>query len=145
MAVVSKGARRGWRLHEWAWLWKLASIGLGGALGAVLRYGVSAVVQGMGGLFPLGTLAVNVLGCGCIGVLGGYFAGPHMTSEHLRLAVLVGVLGAFTTFSTFGWETVQLLGDGELGAAAVNIAANNLLGLVAVWLGYRVAVSVFGV
>lgn len=116
---------------------KIALIAAGGAVGATLRYVVSGAAQRLGnGSFPVGTVAVNIAGCLVVGFLGALFAGPHLLREEYRVALLVGVLGAFTTFSTFGWETFALVRDGQLGAATANIVLNNGAGLVAVWLGY---------
>jgi len=124
---------------------KLAFIAGGGALGALLRYGAAAGVQRFGGsAFPIGTLAVNLIGCLAIGLLGGFFAGPQLVREELRLGLLIGLLGAFTTFSTFGWETVQLANSGQFTLAAANVLLSNLLGLAAVWAGYHVSTAWFG-
>ena len=120
---------------------KLLFIALGGGLGAVLRYAVSSGAQRITeGTFPVGTLAVNVLGCLGIGLLGTLFTGPILVREEVRFAVLVGFLGGFTTFSTFGYETFALLADGEWWRAVANITVQNALGLVAIFCGYRVAV-----
>jgi CrcB protein len=107
---------------------KLLAIGLGGALGALARYGVSGLVQ-RGTAFPVGTLAVNVLGCFLIGALFERL-GPGA-----RQLVVVGVLGGFTTFSAFGHETLELLRGGETRLALANVAANVVLGVGAVLLG----------
>jgi CrcB protein len=124
---------------------KLLLIAGGGALGALLRYGLSGWAQRLtDSTFPVGTLLVNVCGCLLIGILGGIFAGPTLVREEHRVALLIGVLGAFTTFSTFGWETFQLANDGELGRASMNIALSNGLGLAAVWIGYRLTERVLG-
>jgi CrcB protein len=120
-------------------------IGCGGALGAVLRYAVSVGCQRLaGGVFPVGTLTVNVGGCLLIGFLGALLSGPFLLRDELRLGLLVGVLGGFTTFSTFGWETFALLNDGEWSRAALNMVASNVLGLAALWLGYRLAEQLGG-
>ena len=125
---------------------KLLLIAAGGAVGSLLRYLVSGWGQSLiGGWFPLGTLIVNVSGCLVIGALGGFFAGPQLVREEYRVALLVGVLGAYTTFSNFGWETFTLARDGELRLVLANLLLNNLLGLVAVWFGYRIAEKWFGV
>jgi CrcB protein len=125
---------------------KLTLIALGGAFGALLRYGVSAVAQRMHETpLPIGTFVVNVSGCLVIGLLGGLMAGPYAPREETRVLLMVGLLGAFTTFSTYGLETVNLLGDRQFGAAAVNVLASNAVGLLAVWLGYRASVAWFGV
>ncbi|MFV1957892.1 MAG: fluoride efflux transporter CrcB [Planctomycetota bacterium] len=112
----------------------------GGGAGALLRYLVSGLGQRLTvGVFPLGTLLVNVLGCFLIGYLGAVFSGPLLVRDEVRLALLVGLLGGFTTFSSFGWETFSLLNDREWGFAIANVVGSNLLGLLAVWIGYRLA------
>jgi CrcB protein len=120
---------------------KLLFIAGGGALGSVLRYLVAGWGQRLTpGVFPLGTLLVNVTGCLLIGYLGTLFAGPAVVREEYRLALLIGLLGGFTTFSTFGYETWALLSDREWGLAGANVLLSNVLGLGAVWLGHRLAV-----
>lgn len=118
---------------------KLAYIAIGGGVGAVLRYLISGWGQRVVGPagFPTGTLLVNLLGCLAIGALVSYFAGPHRVREELRLGLLIGVLGGFTTFSTFAYETLALLEDGQRMRAALNIVLSNVLGLAGVWSGYR--------
>jgi CrcB protein len=117
----------------------ILAIAAGGAAGAVGRYALGGLVQAMtGAVFPVGTLAVNVLGCLLIGILGAVFAGPHLVGEPWRMALLVGLLGSFTTFSTFGWETFELINDGQVARAGLNVLASVTLGLAAVWLGYRI-------
>ena len=123
-------------------LTKLLFIALGGSVGAVLRYGLTGLAQRLADGtaiegFPVGTLAVNLLGCLLIGGLGAYFAGPHLVREEYRAFLLVGLLGAFTTFSTFGWETFELVNDRQLGLAGLNILLSNAIGLAGVWIGYR--------
>lgn len=111
-------------------------IGFGGFIGAISRYGISLFLQTrLGAGFPWGTLAVNLLGCFLIGLLMELVQGGATLSPRLRLALITGFLGALTTFSTFGYETIQLAAQGRLGAAVGNGAANLLLGLGAVWLG----------
>jgi CrcB protein len=125
---------------------KLLLIAAGGAVGALLRYLVSGWGQSfVDGWFPLGTLIVNVTGCLLIGALGAFFAGPQLVREEYRVALLVGVLGSYTTFSTFGWETFTLARDGELRLALANVLLSNALALVAVWFGYRITEKWFGV
>ncbi|MCP4248982.1 MAG: fluoride efflux transporter CrcB [bacterium] len=124
---------------------KLLLIAAGGGVGAVLRYLVAGWGQRLGdGSFPWGTLIVNCSGCLAIGFLAALFAGPHLIREEYRVAILVGLLGAFTTFSTFGWETFALANTGQFALAAVNLVASNGVGLLAVWLGYRVGGHWFG-
>ncbi len=108
----------------------------GGAVGAVARYWVSVGVYALlGRAFPYGTLTVNVLGAGLIGILSVLLIERLAVAPEWRGAVLVGFLGAFTTFSTFSYETLMLLEDGYLLRAALNVLGNVLLCLVAAWLG----------
>ncbi|MGI9590950.1 MAG: fluoride efflux transporter CrcB [Myxococcota bacterium] len=121
---------------------QLLFIAGGGALGSVLRYLAAGWGQRLTpGVFPLGTLLVNLSGCLAIGYLATLFAGPAVVREEYRLALLIGFLGGFTTFSTFGYESFSLLSDREWGLAGVNLIASNLLGLAAVWLGHRLALA----
>lgn len=125
---------------------KLIMIMANGSAGALLRYAVSGFAQRLaGGSFPLGTLVVNVLGCLLMGLAAALFAGPHLIREEYRMALLVGLLGAFTTFSTFGIETFSLANDGQFRLAAANILLSNGLGLGALWFGYRISEKWFGV
>ena len=126
---------------------KLLWIAAGGGVGAVLRYLVAGWVQRLAGegTFPAGTLAVNGIGCLVIGLLSAAWAGPHLIREEYRMAVLVGVLGGFTTFSTFGWETFALLNEGDWARAALNVLGSLTLALLAVWSGYRLGELTFGV
>lgn len=125
---------------------KYVWVALGGGTGAVARYVVAGLGQRLtDGVFPLGTLVVNLAGCGAIGVAAGLFAGPAIVREEVRLAVMVGFLGGFTTFSTYGYETFALLAERAWWPALGNLAVSNLAGLLAVWLGYRVAAAWQGV
>jgi CrcB protein len=121
-------------------------IAAGGAFGSVLRYAVQGWVQrATNGSFPAGTLAVNVLGCILIGFLTALFTGPFLIREEYRVGLSVGILGGFTTFSTFGLETFTLMNAGQFGWASLNIILSCGLGLFAVWLGYRVGEYWYGV
>ena len=125
---------------------RLALIAAGGAAGAVLRYLVTGWVHGStGATFPAGTLVVNVLGCVVFGFVAALATGPTLLGEHHRLVLLVGFLGGFTTFSTYGWETLGLLRDGQRMAALGNVVASNVLGLAAILLGLRLAEKLFDV
>lgn len=118
-------------------------IALGGAFGALLRYGVSGLTHRLAGAsFPWGTLAVNLLGCLLIGFLWA-FSEKVQLSPGVRLLVFTGVLGAFTTFSTFGLESFNLFREGEVGRGIVNILASNVLGLGCVFLGFIAARLLF--
>jgi CrcB protein len=119
----------------------LGFVALGGALGAVLRHLLGGLVQARAGVvFPLGTLAVNVAGCLAIGVLTELVESRGGLHPETRALLMVGLLGGFTTFSAFGNETLSLLRDGEPTLAGANVAANVVLGLLAVWAG-RVAAT----
>jgi CrcB protein len=113
----------------------LLLIGLGGALGALLRYGLAGLVhQWSGSGFPWGTLVVNLTGCFVIGLLWA-MADEGLLDPRLQTFVFIGLLGAFTTFSTYGLETVHLLRDGAFGPAVWNIALSNGLGIPLVLTG----------
>ena len=114
---------------------KLLCIAFGGAAGAVLRYAVSGVALRWGGTnFPWGTLAVNLIGSFLIGVLVALFDAVAV-SPNVRAMLLIGLLGAFTTFSTFSLESVNLLRDGQYALAAVNVGVSCLAGLALVFVG----------
>ena len=115
-------------------------VGLAGAAGAVARYAVSLAAQkSLGDHFAYGTLLVNVLGCLALGFLLEMERGASWVTPPVRLLLGVGFLGAFTTFSTFGYETLRYMSVGASRLALVNVAANLGLGLVSVWLGWRAA------
>lgn len=116
----------------------LLLVGSGGFLGSVLRYLVGISAQSLTGAAPLpyGTLAVNVLGCLTIGFLGGIAEYRHLFSPEIRLFVFTGMLGGFTTFSTFGYDTISLGRNFDLPIALLNILLHIVLGLGAVLLGY---------
>ncbi len=116
-------------------------VGIGGFIGAVLRYLTSDLVQRManGHPFPYGTLAVNVIGCLVIGLLAGMAESRGIFTGESRALVFVGVLGAFTTFSTFGYETTTFLQEGQTVSALTNIGVQLAFGLAAVWAGSMLA------
>jgi CrcB protein len=115
---------------------QLLTIAGGGALGAVLRFGMSSYVYRLLGRdFPYGTLAVNVVGSLFMGVLFVLFVERGLVSAEWRSAIIIGFLGAFTTFSTFSIETLMLVESGELSRAALNVVLSVTLCLVATWLG----------
>ncbi len=123
---------------------KLLIIGLGGFLGAISRYLVAGWVQDLSQSvhFPYGTLAVNIIGSFLLGFLVRYAFLYGAFSPETRLLIFIGFLGAFTTFSTFSNETFNLFMDGATLPAFMNILANVLLGLAAVWLGQSLALLV---
>ncbi|RMG42655.1 MAG: fluoride efflux transporter CrcB [Candidatus Dadabacteria bacterium] len=119
---------------------KILLIFIGGGAGALTRYFISGVIQSLGQeSFPFGTLGVNSLGCFIFGLLAAIFSGPYIIASEYRVAVLVGFLGAMTTFSSFSWETFALLRDSEYQLAFINIILTNVLSLGGVILGYRIA------
>lgn len=118
---------------------------VGAGAGGVLRYLVTQAVDTLlTPRFPTGTIVVNVTGCFLIGLLAPVVAGPNVAREELRLLLFVGLLGGFTTFSTFGRETIALLQDGRPLWAGTYFAASNGLGLLAAWAGIRAGARLFG-
>jgi len=115
---------------------RLLLICLGGAAGTAARYGVNLLAARTVGLdFPFGTLAVNVLGSFLIGLIQHLAGASALVSETARLALVVGVLGGFTTYSSFSYETVRLAGTGAWVAAALNVVATTALCLMGCGLG----------
>ncbi len=113
-------------------------VGIGGFFGAVMRYLVAEWVQDISRnlSLPYGTIAVNITGCLLIGLLAGFSENRNMFGPEARALLFIGVLGGFTTFSAFGYETVELLRDGKSMAAFSNVGLQVCLGLAAVWVGY---------
>ena len=121
-------------------------IAAGGSVGSLLRYLVSGWAQAWGNqIFPYGTLIVNLAGCLLMGFCASTLLGVYAIREEYRAGIMIGVLGGFTTFSAFGWETFSMINEREFFNAGLNIAGNNILGLGAVWLGYRLGLAAFGV
>ncbi len=119
---------------------KILLIGAGGFVGAIIRYWVGGYIQTLskGAAFPYATLLINVTGCLVIGYLAR-LALHNMLSLEMRLLLISGFLGAYTTFSTFGNETVLLMQNNSSLLAYIYIAASIILGLGAVWLGQTLA------
>ena len=112
-------------------------IALGGALGSVARYLFSTtVLRVTGSLFPLGTFAVNVVGCFVFGLIAGAAEQRVQLTPEWRLFLLVGVLGGFTTFSSYAFESFALVRDGQFAWAGLNVAGQVVAGLVGMWAGY---------
>jgi fluoride exporter len=116
-------------------------VGFGGFIGSVLRYLAGGYVQQSTKSidFPFGTLAVNVIGCFIIGFLAQLAEERGVFTSESRLFVFTGFLGGFTTFSSFGNETINLVRDSQMANALANVGANVVLGLFAVWLGRTVS------
>ena len=109
---------------------------VGGGIGATARYGLQGLIyRYSGAAFPYGTLAVNVLGCLVIGFLMSIFEGRIVINQSVRLFLAIGILGGFTTFSSFSYETMMLLREGSYGAGMVNIFGTMVSCLAATWLG----------
>jgi fluoride exporter len=115
---------------------QVLAIALGGAVGSLLRYWTSIGIHGLFGRgFPYGTLAVNVLGSFLIGLLTVLLLDRFDVGPVWRAGILIGLLGAFTTFSTFSFETLNLLEQGDVAKGALNSVLNFALCLFATWLG----------
>ena len=114
-----------------------------GAAGTLARYGLQGIVQDRTGTgFPSGTLAVNLIGCLLLGAVGQYSLNHLSVPPEWRIAITIGFFGAFTTFSSFGWETVRMLEDGEWMRASLYVGASVIGGIVAVMLGIRLGNAV---
>ena len=119
---------------------KLMLIGLGGSIGAILRYSIGGLIQNLSGSinFPFGTLGVNIIGCFLIGLFSYLIEARAMFTDETRAFLLIGVLGAFTTFSTFGHETYNHFLESKFHLVGINVGAHIIFGLAAVYAG-RVA------
>jgi CrcB protein len=121
----------------------LLIVGVGGMLGSMLRYWLSGVAQqSFPGTFPVGTLTVNALGCLAIGAFLSLAEYRQWFSLEIRIFVTVGILGGFTTFSAFGYETFALLRDRQFLSALLNVTANVVIGVASVTLGWIVAKAI---
>ena len=117
------------------------AVAIGGALGSLARHGVNHLVHGrwLTTRFPIGTVAVNLIGCFAIGLLAGLIASDRIALRmHWREFVFVGLLGGFTTFSTFGLDTLLLSRSGGAAQPLLNVALQVVGGLFAVWVGYQI-------
>jgi len=115
----------------------ILAVGIGGALGSIARYGLStAVNRYFQHAFPWGTLAVNILGCLLLGIVIGLVEHRQLFSPHVRLFLTVGIMGGFTTFSTFGWETFDLLRNHQYAFTLAYVTGNVLVGTLAVIAGW---------
>lgn len=118
---------------------KIILILIGGAIGTLARYSLSGFAQKItDGSFPTGTLLVNLLGSFIIGLLWGLWENSQIHTN-TRTFIFIGILGGFTTFSSFMLETLNLFRDGDTKLALINILAHNILGLVLVFLGFVTA------
>lgn len=120
-------------------------IAIGGAVGSVCRYLLtSAVVSAAGTLFPLGTFVVNAVGCFAFGAIAGASEGRNVLTPETRALLFAGLLGGFTTFSSYVNESVILVKEGQLAWAAMNLGGQVIAGFAAFWLAYALANTLAG-
>ena len=122
-------------------LTQLLLVGLGGFIGSVLRFAVGVGVQRWlpATQLPVGTMTVNILGCFAIGYLGGLLELRQTIDPALVLFAMVGILGGFTTFSTYAFEALTLAQNGLIFKALLNVVLSVIFGLFAAWLGFSLA------
>lgn len=127
-------------------MYRIFLVGIGGFIGSVLRYLASGYAQDLSGSvgFPYGTLFVNLTGCFVIGFLSFLADMRGVFTAETRALVFVGILGGFTTFSTFGNESMNLLRDGEKISALFYVGAHVFFGIALVWLGRTAAYLIWG-
>ena len=118
----------------------LVYVGVGGFVGSIGRYLVAGAVYQIfpNSYFPSGTAVVNIIGCFLIGFLSGLTELRQLLSPEVRIFLLIGLLGGFTTFSTFGYETIASLRSGQFLPALSNVLIQVIVGLSAVWIGYNI-------
>jgi CrcB protein len=115
-------------------------IAIFGAIGTLARYGLQGIIQyRTGPAFPTGTLAVNLSGCLLLGFLGQLTLNRMVVSPEMRVAMTIGFFGGYTTFSSFGWETIKMFEDGEWVWGGVYVLASVVIGLIFTWLGIHAA------
>lgn len=112
-------------------------ISIAGVAGTLSRYYLGGVVQKVGWHFPWGTFAVNMLGCLLFGLVWSLAENRNLIGAEVRTALLIGFMGAFTTFSTFAFETTQRIVDGQWGQVAANLILQNVVGISLMLLGMR--------
>lgn len=130
---------------------KLVLVFIGGGIGSSLRYAVSLLIGKLTpqnadtphwlSMYPVATLLVNLLGCGLIGLAWGLLGKAQEGDDAMRVALIVGVLGGFTTFSAFGWETLDMLSAGRTGTALAYVLISVCLGIFAAWSGHSLGLS----
>ncbi len=119
---------------------RLTLIAIFGAVGTLARYGLQGLVQiRTASTFPWGTLLVNLSGCFLLGLIGQFTLNRMVISPDWRVAIAVGFLGGYTTFSSFGWETAKILEDGEWLRASAYVGASVVAGLLLSVAGIRLA------
>jgi CrcB protein len=118
---------------------QLVLLAIAGAAGTLARYALGGLMQRLCGTgFPWGTLAINVIGCLLFGFFWTLGTERMLISAQTRIVVLTGFMGAFTTFSTYAFETAQMLSDDEWLRAFGNFALENVVGILAVFLGFAI-------
>jgi CrcB protein len=118
-------------------------VALAGAAGTLLRYVLGGwLARATGGVFPWETFLINALGCLAIGVAAAFLDKGALLPPPIRMAIMVGLIGGFTTFSTFALEAYRLAAAGQWMAASGYVVLTNVVGFVAVWVGYRIGVTV---
>jgi CrcB protein len=123
-------------------MYRIVLIGMAGLAGTLARYWLSGWAdERWGATFPIGTLIVNLIGCLAIGFLFHATEEKYLVDPIIRTAILIGFLGGFTTFSSFGIQTFNLLRDGEIFLASINVMVSNVAGIMLVWVGYTVSRS----
>lgn len=116
-------------------MFNIVAVGLGGFIGAILRYSISSWSAKLSHTFPFGTLFVNVLGGLLIGLIMEISFNTYYINPTMRIFLTTGLMGGLTTFSTFSYETVGMLASSHFGLGMVNIVANLCLSLMGVWAG----------
>ena len=116
---------------------RIIFVGVAGLVGTLGRYWLSGfIARRYGETFPWGTLVVNALGCFVTGAVYYVSEERFLVSPTVRSVILIGLLGGFTTFSSYGLQTFTLLREGEFGLAVMNVTLSNVLGLLLIWAGY---------
>lgn len=123
-------------------MYTILLVGIGGFIGAILRYTLGGWIQNSFVNFPVGTLAVNTIGSFFLGLIMYLSEYEGVFSDQTRIFLTIGMLGAFTTLSTFGYESFRLLDDSKLALMAINVVSTVLFSMLAVYLGKIVALSV---
>ena len=115
-------------------------VGLGGFLGSISRFLISGIIDKNipWNTLPYGTLTVNAIGCFAIGILGGLIESRDILSPEQRIFLLIGLLGGFTTFSTFAYQTLALFNQSDLIRAGLNAILHDVICLIFVWIGHQI-------